>query len=382
MRHGSRLDAIGQELECERSQHSRSEDSLDQTLTEVRPASESVRLNWPAVRAHLAQHGMALDPEPLPSQFKGGLANINYLIHVAGKPFVLRRPPVGELPPGSHDMAREHRILSRLPDALAFIPRSVHLCTDLSVIGVPFQIIEFRPGIVVRSTLPPELAGRPDAGARLSQVLMETIAAIYAVDTRAIGLDDLGKPEGFLQRAVAGWRKRGVLVQEEGTEALHADLGEWLDKHRVPDGKPALLHNDFKLDNMILARRDLSPVAVVDWDQGTRGDPLFDFATTLSYWAEPDDPPAMHDMAQMPTANPGFLTRREAVECYAALSGRDMSAFLFHRVLGMYKLGVIFLQLGYRHRTGATTDPRYAGLSAIGTGLLEFTLDIAQGRAF
>ncbi|MBV8401953.1 MAG: hypothetical protein JOZ17_25015, partial [Acetobacteraceae bacterium] len=110
--------------------------------------------------------------------------------------------------------------------------------------------------------------------------------------------------------------------------------------------------------------------------------PLFDFATTLSYWAEPDDPPAMHDMAQMPTANPGFLTRREAVQRYAALSGRDISDFLFHRVLGMYKLGVIFLQLGCRHRTGATTDSRYAGLSAIGTGLLEFTLDIAHGRAF
>ena len=121
---------------------------------------------------------------------------------------------------------------------------------------------------------------------------------------------------------------------------------------------------------------------MVDWDQGTRGDPLFDLATLLSYWTEPGDPQAQHDMAQMPAATPGFLTRAEAVARYAALTGRDVSDFAFYRVLAMYKLGVIFLQLGARYRSGATTDPRYAGLGAIGTGLLEFTRDIAAGRAF
>jgi aminoglycoside phosphotransferase (APT) family kinase protein len=354
----------------------------DETSAELCPPSLGLPLDVTALGAYIAQHGMTLDADPPPRQFAGGLANINYLIYLGGVPRVLRRPPPGDLPPGSFDMAREHRILSRLPDALDFVPRSLHLCTDTSILGVPFQILEFRPGLVIRGTLPPELTGRPAVGARLSQVLLETIAAIHEVDPAAVGLGDFGRPEGFLQRAVSGWRKRGAIVKEEGTEALHADLGAWLEAHLVPDEKPALLHNDFKLDNMILAPRDLAPVGVVDWDQGTRGDPLFDFATLLSYWAEPDDPPAMHDMAQMPTAEPGFLTRHEATQTYAALSGRDMSDFLFHRVLGMYKLGVIFLQLGHRHRTGATADARYAGLSGIGTGLLEFTQDIAYGRTF
>jgi aminoglycoside phosphotransferase (APT) family kinase protein len=133
---------------------------------------------------------------------------------------------------------------------------------------------------------------------------------------------------------------------------------------------------------MILDPRDLSPVAVVDWDQGTRGDPLFDFATLLSYWVHEDDPPALHDMAQMPADEGGFFPREQAVATYAALSGRDVSDFLFHRVLAMYKLGVIFLQLGYRWRSGATTEPRYAGLTAIGTGIVEFAYEIAQGHAF
>ncbi len=349
---------------------------------DIRSAGEGVPLDWARARAHLAAHGLRLDDDPPPRQFAGGLANLNYLISLDGRLAVLRRPPMGDLPPGSHDMAREHRILSRLPDALHFVPRSLHLCPDASVIGAPFQILEYRPGLVVRATMPPELEGRPEAGARLSQVLLETLAAIHAVDADAVGLGDLGRPEGFLGRAVAGWSKRGLAVKEDGTDALHADVQAWLDRNAVPDGPPSLLHNDFKLDNMILNPADLSPVGVVDWDQGTRGDPLFDLATLLTYWTEADDPQAMHDMAQMPATAPGFLTREQAVARYAALSGRDLSDFRFHRVLAMYKLGVIFLQLGFRYRTGATTEPRYAPLSAIGTGIVAFAHDLSRGRAF
>ncbi len=355
---------------------------MPETPAEVRSPRESVPLDWAAVRRHLAAHGMRLDADPPPRQFAGGLANLNYLIHLDGRPAVLRRPPLGELPAGAYDMAREHRILSRLPDALAFVPRGLHLCIDTGVIGVQFQIIEYRAGLVIREHMPAELAGRPEVGARLSQVLLETLAAIHAVDTEAVGLNDLGRPAGFRARAGEGWRQRGLAAKEPGTAALHAGLGEWLGRHLVPDGAPALLHNDFKLNNMILDPRDLSPVVVVDWDQGTRGDALFDFATLLSYWVHADDPPALHDMAQMPAVEAGLIPRQQALASYAALSGRDVSDFLFHRVLAMYKLGVIFLQLGYRYRSGATTEPRYAGLTAIGTGILEFAHEIAQGRAF
>jgi aminoglycoside phosphotransferase (APT) family kinase protein len=350
--------------------------------TGLRSVAESVPLDWAAVGAYLAAHGHNLATEPPPRQFAGGLANLNYLIHLDGKPAVLRRPPMGELPAGAYDMAREFRILSRLPDALPFIARGLFLCDDPSVIGQRFQIIEYRPGLVIREHLPAELAHRPEIGARLSQVLLETMAAIHAVDTTAVGLDDLGRPDGFLARGVAGWRKRGLTAQQEGTEALHRDVGAWLENNLVPDGKPALLHNDFKLNNMILDPNDFTPRAVVDWDQGTRGDPLFDFATLLSYWVHADDPPAMHDMEQMPAVEAGLCPRQEAVAAYARISGRDMSDFVFHRVLAVYKLAVIFLQLGLRYRSGATQEPRYAPLTGIGTGIMEFAHEIAQGRAF
>src|SRR5271166_2321549 len=308
---------------------------MPQPPADVRSAEQSVPLDWGAVRTYLAREGLRLDGDPPPRQFAGGLANLNYLIHLDGRPAVLRRPPLGELPAGAYDMAREFRILSRLPDALPFVPRGLFLGTDASVIGSQFQILEYRPGLVIREHLPPDLAGRPDLGARLSQVLLETIAAIHAVDTAAIGLDDLGRPDGFLARAVSGWRKRGLAAKEDGTEALHLALGTWLEAHLVPDGKAGLLHNDFKLNNMILNPADLSPVAVVDWDQGTRGDPLFDFATLLSYWVHAEDPQPMHDMAQMPSVEARLCPRSDAVAAYARLTGRDVSDFLFHRVLAM-----------------------------------------------
>jgi aminoglycoside phosphotransferase (APT) family kinase protein len=354
----------------------------EQKTPDLREADAGVQLDWAAIRAYLAGQGLTLDKDPPPRQFSGGLANLNYLIHLSGQPAVLRRPPFGELPPGAYDMAREHRILSCLSSALPFVPRGLHLCDDRSVIGAQFQILEYRPGLVIRETMPPELAGRPEAGAQLSKVALETLGAIHALDADTVGLGDLGRPQGFLGRAVAGWRKRAAIVLEPGTEALHRDIGSWLEANQVPDGPPALLHNDFKLNNMILDPESLAVRAVLDWDQGTRGDALFDFATLLSYWTRPGDPQPLFDMEQGPFHAPGFPSRAEAVAEYARITGRDVSNFLFHRVLAMYKLSVIFLQLGHRYRTGITTEPRYAHLSAIGTGIAEFSHEIALGRAF
>lgn len=354
----------------------------EQATADVLRPDEGVPLDWDAVRGYLAAHGLSLDATPGPRQFRGGLANLNYLISVDGKPAVLRRPPGGVLPAGAYDMGREHRILSRLANALACVPRGLLLCEDRSVIGVAFQIIEYRAGLTVRERLPVGLAGKAEVGARLSEVVLSTMAQIHSVDPDAVGLGDLGRPVGFLGRAVGGWRKRGVAVEDRVSAPLIAEICDWLERNAVPDGPPALLHNDFKLDNMILEPTDLSVRGVVDWDQGTRGDPLFDLATTISYWTEPGDPPALHQMGQMPTAEPGFISRAEAVARYAALTGRDLSDFLFFRALGMFKTCVIFLQLGHRHVTGATSDPRYAHLTAMANGLLEFTRDITRGRAF
>ncbi len=321
---------------------------------------------------------MRLKAGVTPRRFSGGLANRNYLVELENGPVVLRRPPPGPLPPGAHDMAREHRILSRLPDALPVAPRSLLLCEDAGVMGVPFQILEYRAGRVVRSALPEGWGGH---GAALSETMVSTLASIHAVDTEALGLDGLGRPDGFLGRAVAGWTRRGLAVGDAGSAQVLEELGEWLGAHLVSDGPVALLHGDFKLDNLILDEQTLTPAAVVDWDQGTRGDPLFDLATLLSYWTEPGDPAAMHALQQMPTAHNGFWTREQAAERYAAVTGRDLSQFRFYRVLGIMKLGVIFLQLGALWQRGAA-DERYASFGAVGAGVLGFGREVTAGRYF
>src|SRR4051794_10323320 len=159
-------------------------DGLGQIAQSPLVSTAADGMDWEAVRAHLARRGLELLPGPN-TRFPSGFANRNYLIQLRTGPAVLRRPPPGPLPPGAHDMAREHRILSRLPDALAFVPRSLHLCEDLSVIGVAFQILEYRDGIVIRAELPAELAERTG---ELSETMLQTLVAIHAVDPVPLGL--------------------------------------------------------------------------------------------------------------------------------------------------------------------------------------------------
>lgn len=277
-------------------------------------------------------------------------------------------------------MAREHRILSRLPDALPATPRSLHFCEDPAILGVPFQLLEYRAGRVIRAILPDDLASRAP---ELAETMLTTLASIHAVDTDALGLDTLGRPEGYLARQRTAWYRRGTAVAADNpaTLTLIEELAAWLDAHPAPDTPPTLLHGDFKLDDLILDET-LRLNAIVDWDQGTRGDPLFDLATLLSYWTEPNDPPEMHALQQMPTASPGFPTREQAVHHYARLTGRDVSDFRHHRVLALLKLAVISLQLGALSRIGAMVDLRYAGFTAVGTGVLGFAREVAGNRAF
>ncbi len=360
--------------------------SAAQDIPQLRPAAQTVAQDWPTLQRYLAGQGLDLQIDPAPRQFAGGFANLNYLIRIDGGEAVLRRPPMGPLPPGAYDMGRESKILSRLHEQFPLAPRALHLCLDPEVLGAPFQITEYRRGISFRETLPPELAADATICAQLGRTMIDVLARLHRVNPDAVGLGDLGRPQGFLERAVEGWIKRAKLAVDgwatDGINSLITELSAWLREHRVADGATGLLHNDFKLDNVLLDPQTFAPVAVLDWDQGTRGDGLFDLATLLSYWTEAGDPPAMHAMAQMPTAQPGFLTRQQAAETYAAASGRDLSDFRFHRVLAQFKTAIIFAQLHARWQAGGTDDARYAGFGELTEGLLEFAHDIARQRVF
>ena len=347
-----------------------------------RKPAEAFPIDRARLGTYLAGVGLPLDADEPVLQFGTGLANINYRLKAGGQMLVLRRPPDGDLPPGAHDMAREHRILSRLWQALPLAPRSVHLCEDRSVIGVPFQLIEYRPGLVIKGDDQRHFAGRPEVASATGRMLVETLVAIHQVDPAAVDLDTLGKPEGFIARTQKGWSGRAERLElPPETAALCREVSAWLARQTVNPRAATLLHSDFKLDNLIVEPQALRPVAIVDWDMGTRGDPLFDLATMLSYWAEPDDPACMHDMRQMPTAAQGFPKRNEVVALYARLTGRDVSDFPVLRVLAMFKLAVVLLQLYALWERGAAKGDDYKPMQRIATELLQFAREAAAGRA-
>lgn len=352
----------------------------DASQPAFQPRDREIAQDWSALRAHLQAHDMMLDLEQAPRQFAGGFGNLNYLVTIDGEPHVLRRPPLGDLPPGANDMSREYGITSRLWQRFPPAPRAIHFCADAVVLGAPFLIMQYRPGLIIGAELPAGRPVSPEERGRLSRTMVETLADLHAVDPHSVGLDQLGRPDGMLGRMIDGWEKRANVAYGAETPAGIARTAQGLRARLPRKQRPAsLLHSDFKLDNIILDPATLAPRAVIDWDMGTRGDPLVDLATLLSYWSEAGDPDAMQQLAQMPTAMPGFLRRADLIEAYARRTGADVSGFEFYRVLCMFKLTVVFMQLHARYLRGEMVNEKYRSFGPLAAGLLDFTEEIASG---
>jgi aminoglycoside phosphotransferase (APT) family kinase protein len=291
-------------------------------------------------------------------QFGGGAANLTYLLDFEGQEYVLRRPPLGPVAPSAHDMGREYRVLSVLHQAFPPAPRAFLFCEE-PVLGSAFFVMERKNGVVVRRTLPSVYADQEDAPRRMGETLVDALADLHAVDYASLGLEGLGKPSGFVARQIEGWRGRWEKARIEDVPDLDR-VHAWLAEHQPPDGPATLVHNDYKLDNVMLAAEDPGRlVAVFDWDMCTLGDPLSDLGALLTYWSEPGDPGAYRAAAMMPT-DPRFPSREDLVRRYAERSGRDVSRIAFYHVLGLYRLAVIAAQIYHRFRRGQTQDQRFA----------------------
>jgi len=314
-----------------------------------------LREHLPGATADLAEGGLAVE------QFPSGYSNLTYLLRLGDRRLVLRRPPFGSTVATAHDMAREHRILAALAPVYPKAPRPLLFCADEDVLGAPFYLMERVEGVILRPaalSLPPP----PERMAAVADALVDTLAELHAVDWRAAGLAGLGRPEGYVERQVEGWAGRW-------RHAATGDLPEiervaaWLAEHRPPGSGAALIHNDFKHDNLVLAPGDWSRVlAVLDWEMATAGDPLMDLGTTLGYWVEPGDPPEILALELSPSALPGSPGRAEVVERYARATGRDPGHAVFYYAYGLFKIAVIAQQIYARYRAGHTRDPRFANL--------------------
>jgi aminoglycoside phosphotransferase (APT) family kinase protein len=295
-------------------------------------------------------------------QFGGGAANLTYLLDYGAHEYVLRRPPLGPVAASAHDMAREYRVLSVLHQAFPYAPRAFLFCDDESVIGAPFFVMERRHGVVVRRTMPTAFAAFPDAARRMSEALVDALAEFHAVDYGALGLGDLGKPAGFIDRQIEGWYRRWHAAKTSDLAEMDA-VYDWLKANQPAHTQISLVHNDYKLDNVMLAAGDPGRVvAVFDWDMCTLGDPLADLGALLTYWTEPSDPPYLQATAMMPLGEPGFLSRDDLVDRYAVKSGRAVGDIDFYHTLGLFRLTVIVAQIYIRYVRGQTQDPRFAAM--------------------
>lgn len=315
--------------------------------------------------AELPELRDGFEGEIVVAQFGRGYSNLTYLIKVGERELVLRRPPFGANIATAHDMAREARVLSGLARVYDLAPRLLVNCQHSQVIGAPFYIMERLHGVVLRTEDAHRPPIAPDVMARLANNVIDNLAAIHALDYHAAGLADLGKPTGYMARQVQGWTKRYHAAQTAPLPDLESAL-RWLAAHQPaesrPENSPALIHNDYKVDNLILNRHDLTQlVAVLDWEMCTLGDPLLDLGTTLGYWLEPNDPPALLEMFGL-TALPGNPSRAEVLQRYIAASGRPAFDPLFYYVYGLAKIGVILQQIYHRYHQGQSQDQRFARL--------------------
>lgn len=319
--------------------------------------SSQTQQDWSKVADYLSSQGHSLDLNFDIRQFSAGAANLNYLILLDGSKAVMRCPPPGSAP-GANDVEREYKVLSGLNTCYPYAPKALHLCKDDSIIGVPFCISEFRLGIAIGEELPAELQNVPDVGAKLGAKAMTILAELHNVDYEALGLSDFGKGEGYLERQVQGWGKRAQRVVKGETLEKSDKIVAWL-MDNLPTKRPlSLVHNDFKLDNVLIDIETFEVNAVLDWDMCTIGDPIYDLILTLLYWGQPNDSHCYTHMARMPFTAQAWPTRQEALGLYHELSLNKLAQedFAFYWVLGVFRYAIVIAQLLSLYQKGFLTS--------------------------
>lgn len=328
--------------------------------TAIRPGEE---LDRTKIEAFLRDSIPGLKGEMTLRQFPSGHSNLTYLVTVGEREMVLRRPPFGHKAKTAHDMGREYRILSAIHSVYPYAPMPLAFSEDETIIGSPFYVMQKISGIILRRDLPAGLTFSPAQLRRLFERMVQVLHELHSIDYKSIGLENFGKPHGYVARQVTGWNKRYRAARTPDVPECE-DIMTWLEeKMPTETDRPGLIHNDFKFDNVVLDPSDpINIIGVLDWEMATLGDPLMDLGCSLGYWVEKDDPPERQALRYMPTHLDGAMSRLEMVNYYAQLSGLKMQNFDFYFCFGLFRLAVIIQQIYYRYYHGQTGDERFKAL--------------------
>ncbi len=296
-----------------------------------------------------------------------GHSNEVHLVHFDGKSWALRRPPRGPLLPTAHDVMREFRVLSALQDTPVPVPRMYAACDDNSYIGAPFILMEYMRGRVIRSGLIPSceksFAETPLQRAAISRWMVDLLVALQNVDWRAVGLENFGRPDGYIERQVRRWSDQlERTVPQTRPLPVMWQIREWLRAH-MPQPQPAtIVHGDFKLDNVMWDPdgAEPRPLALFDWEMSTLGDPLADLGWMVTYWGDAGDDERRKTFVSSMEAGDGYLGRREMIDLYEQRSGRQMRDFAFYEIFSLFKLAIIAEGSYARYLSGQADDPMFA----------------------
>lgn len=299
------------------------------------------------------------DGLPEVRQFSGGASNLTYLLRYPERDLILRRPPPGAKAASAHDMRREHDVQAALEPVFPYVPAMVALCQDEAVLGSDFYVMERVAGTILRKELPPELGLDAAAARRLCASVVDRLVDLHAVDPAAAGLAGLGRGPGYVRRQVEGWSERYRAARTRNAPSCERVMA-WLAEHQPDDVGACVIHNDFRLDNVVLAPGDPQRiVGVLDWEMATVGDPLMDLGGALAYWVEADDDRVMRFLRRQPTHAPGMLTRDEVLVRYADRTGRPIEDPDFYEIFGLFRLAVIIQQIYRRYALRQTRNPAF-----------------------
>lgn len=335
-------------------------------------------INWNLFESYIRQNIKNVPDAPLKvKRFPEGYSNLTYLISVGDWEVVLRRPPFGKIPPKAHDMKREYTILSKINHVFPLAPKPLLYSENEDIMNRHFYLMEKKDGNVMDDTLPVNYGTSEEVGRKISETVIQTLIDMQSINYKRANLEEIGKPEGYLERQVHGWIKRynnsktDVLIQV-------ADLESWLKRHMPETAETTIIHNDFKLNNMLFDKYEPDKIhGILDWELSTIGDPLTDLGSTVAYWVQSTDPDLGINAV---TDQPGFYNRREFIEKYAILSGRDMSNINYYVAFGFYKLAVILQQIYYRWKKGEVQDDRFGALNQAVSQLMEMADLTRQGK--
>jgi aminoglycoside phosphotransferase (APT) family kinase protein len=355
-------------------------DDIVQTRAEAEGNSRPPLLVVEPLRAFLDEHGLG-EGELRATPIGEGHSNVTYLIERDGSEVVLRRPPRPPLPPSAHDVLREARLLRALRDTPARVPQVLAVCEQEATIGAPFYVMERVEGEAIVASIPPAL-DTPAERQRIGEQLIDALVEIHAVDWRAAGLEDFGKPTGYLERQL---RRFGGLWELNKTREIPAveSVGTWLAEHMPSSGPATIVHGDYRLGNTMFALDAPARLtAVLDWEMATIGDPLADIGYLCMMWAQAGDPSdGLRAALGNVTRAEGFQTREQLIARYEQRSGRLVGDVRWYTTLALWK-SVVFMEGNYKRAIAGTTDDPY--LRQFGEGVLELAgraEEVALGAA-